>query len=117
MMTIRFGTIQAKRSHAGNVTDTGFMSGVLSAALICTETVDDGRRAAWKTMKYNRGIEQCEYCDISYHPMTRWSNESRVIFVHHLIFDIDFNTTFDDKCIKIAQENGYQKREDLTPLR
>jgi len=66
-------------------------------------------------MRYKRNIEQCEYCDISYHPMTRWSNDSGVIFVHEIA--IGEKITLDDTCIKIAQKNGYIRRRDLTPSR
>ena len=63
-------------------------------------------------MKYNRGIEQCEYCDVSHHPMRRWSSGEDVIFVHHLIFDIVFYPLIDISCEMLARAAGYVRLDD-----
>lgn len=73
-------------------------------------------------MKYYKGTEMCEYCEITYHPMTRWTKGDETIFVHSMKFNYDKKTgnlsiDMDDSCEKLAIGNGYAKREDLTPKR
>ena len=73
-------------------------------------------------MKYDRTIEVCEYCDISYHPMPRWSKPGDVIFVHMYRFNYeagpDENFMIrDETCEEKARAAGYELRMDLTPRR
>jgi len=69
-------------------------------------------------MKWNKGIEMCQFCKISYHPMTRWKKGSDVVFIHEFIFKVGFSEIqLDDKCKKIAAQRGYTERRDLTPTR
>ena len=53
-----------------------------------------------------RFIEQCEYCDMAYHPMPRYQKGNKMIFV-----------CFDDECQEKALADGYIYRDDLTPSR
>lgn len=76
-------------------------------------------------MRYDRGIEQCEYCEMIHHPMTRWVHPEtgETIFIHYirviktpdgksdLLFEIQ------NKCSAKALELGFVERRDLTPKR
>jgi transcriptional regulator with XRE-family HTH domain len=52
------------------------------------------------------GLEVCQFCDTSYHPMMRWSLGSTRITVCH-----------DKACQDKAWEAGFEQRPDLTPKR
>lgn len=69
-------------------------------------------------MKWDKGIEQCQYCDMVHHPMTRWTRGDITIFVHDLIV-VDRNLIFetDSACHRRAIAEGFVRRPDLTPKR
>ena len=71
-------------------------------------------------MKYDRTIEVCEFCDMTYHPMPVWSKYGKKIFVHHIKIiekPTGVEVEKDDSCEKKALAAGYVRRWDLTPIR
>ena len=76
-------------------------------------------------MRYDRMIEQCEYCEVTHHPMMRWVHPATgdVIFIHCLRVitlpegGTDLLFEKDNECSKKAEALGYIKRPDLTPKR
>lgn len=61
------------------------------------------------------GIEVCQYCSCSYHPMPRWSGPDGIIFVcDPEMADL---TGSDGRCTAKAKADGYRRRDDLTPSR
>lgn len=76
-------------------------------------------------MRYDHHIEQCEYCDMVHHPMTRWVNPAtdEMIFIHSIRVvalpdgesDLLFETVND--CSRKALKLGFVMRPDLTPKR
>ena len=76
-------------------------------------------------MRYNRTIEQCEYCEVCHHPMTRWVHpDSRVMIFVHQVRIVTLSTGGTDllfeennKCSEKAAALGFVKRPDLTPKR
>lgn len=64
------------------------------------------------------GLEVCEFCGVSYHPMMRWAKGSTLVTVCSPEFyrrrDRDRS---DPGCEKKAEELGFERRPDLTPRR
>jgi len=76
-------------------------------------------------MRYDRHIEQCEYCDVVHHPMTRWVHpvSGEMVFIHYIrVITLPNGKTdllFEEEndCSRKAIELGFVKRLDLTPKR
>lgn len=76
-------------------------------------------------MKYDKHIEQCEYCDAVHHPMTRWVHPKtgEKIFIHYIRVvtlpngEQDLLFEEDNECSRKAEGLGFVERKDLTPRR
>lgn len=76
-------------------------------------------------MRYDKHIEQCEYCDVVHHPMTRWVHpeSDEMIFIHYVRVitltngESDLLFELENDCTERAAALGFVKRQDLTPKR
>ena len=76
-------------------------------------------------MRYDRTIEQCEYCDAAHHPMMRWVHpvSGETVFIHSVRViklpngEQDLLFEYENECSQKAAELGFVKRPDLTPKR
>ena len=66
-------------------------------------------------------MEKCHYCGVEYHPMPRWTNASKLIYVCGITIlqleDGDIEIKNGSPCETLAKDDGYVKRLDLTPRR
>ena len=62
------------------------------------------------------GLEQCEYCDMSYHPMARWTRGDDIIFVCDMRIG-GGKVQAHGGCKAKALAAGFTFRRDLTPSR
>lgn len=56
--------------------------------------------------KYN-GLDTCQYCETSYHPMMRWVNSENEMFF----------CCGSDECEIKAKKAGFEARPEITPRR
>ena len=67
-----------------------------------------------KTYNVIGQMDTCHYCGRTFHPMPRWTQGDNLICV---CYDQVWPDAEPQNCTQKAVEDGYTKRQDLTPRR